>query len=39
MSDPVEHFRLAIAAAGQAPPDNINADGSIHRYSTGQWRA
>ena len=35
MSDPIEHFRLAIAAAGLTPPDYINADGAIHRYSTG----
>ena len=34
MSDPIEHFRLAIAAAGLEAPDNINADGSIHRFST-----
>ena len=35
MSDPIEHFRLAIAAAGLTPPDYINADGAIHRYSHG----
>ena len=34
MSDPIEHFRLAIAGAGLTPPDYINADGAIHRYST-----
>ena len=34
MSDPIEHFRLAFAAAGLIPPDYINADGAIHRYST-----
>ena len=33
MSDPIEHFKLAIAAAGLTPPDYINADGAIHRYS------
>ena len=34
MSDPIEHFRLAIAAAGLTAPDTINADGSIHRFSS-----
>jgi putative DNA primase/helicase len=34
MSDPIEHFRLAIAAAGLDAPDSINADGAIHRFST-----
>ena len=34
MSDHIEHFRLAIAGAGLTPPDYINADGAIHRYST-----
>ncbi len=34
MSDPTELFRLAIAAAGLTPPDTINADGKIHRFST-----
>jgi putative DNA primase/helicase len=34
MSDPIEHFRLAIAAAGLEAPDYINADGAIHRCST-----
>lgn len=34
MSDPIEHFRLAIAAAGLEAPDSINADGAIHRFST-----
>ncbi len=34
MSDPIELFRLAIEAAGLTPPDTINADGSLHRFST-----
>jgi putative DNA primase/helicase len=33
MSNPLEHFRLAIAAAGLEPPDNIQADGVLHRFS------
>ena len=38
MSDPIEHFRLAIAAAGLDAPDNINPDGAIHRFSTSGRR-
>ena len=34
MSDPIEHFRLSIVAAGLEAPPYINADGAIHRYST-----
>jgi putative DNA primase/helicase len=34
MSDPIEHFRLAIAAAGLEAPDSINPDGAIHRFSS-----
>ena len=34
MSDPIEHFRLAIAAAGLEAPESIRADGVIHRFST-----
>ena len=34
MSDPIEHFRLAIAAAGLIAPELIDADGAIHRFST-----
>ena len=34
MSDPIEHFRLAIAAAGLTPPDTIHGDGKLHRYRT-----
>lgn len=33
MSDPIELFRLAIAEAGLTPPDTINPDGKIHRFS------
>ena len=38
MSDPIEHFRLAIAAAGLEAPDSIQADGAIHRFSTNGKR-
>ena len=38
MSDPIEHFRLAIAAAGLEAPDSINPDGAIHRFSTNGKR-
>lgn len=34
MSDPTEHFRLAITATGLEAPDKIHADGKIHRFST-----
>lgn len=34
MSDPTEQFRAAILAAGLTPPDEINADGTLHRFST-----
>ena len=34
MSDPIENFRLAIAAAGLEAPKFIQADGAIHRFST-----
>jgi putative DNA primase/helicase len=34
MSNPEQEFQAAIAAAGLSPPDNINADGKIHRFST-----
>ena len=35
MSNPIEHFRQAIAAAGLTPPTEIIDDGAIHRFSTG----
>ena len=38
MSDPIEHFRLAIAAAGLEAPVSINPDGAIHRFSTNGKR-
>ena len=38
-SDPSEHFRAAIASAGLTPPDNIEADGTIHRFSTSSKRS
>ena len=34
MSDPIDLFKDAIAAAGLPPPDTINADGKIHRFSS-----
>jgi putative DNA primase/helicase len=34
MSDPIDLFKLAIAAAGLTPPDVIQADGKIHRFSS-----
>ena len=37
-SDPIEHFRLTIAAAGLTPPDTINPDGAVHRFSTNGRR-
>ena len=38
MSDPIKHFRLAIAAAGLEAPDSINPNGAIHRFSTNGKR-
>ena len=38
MSDPIEYFRLAIAAAGLEAPDSIKPDGAIHRFSTNGRR-
>lgn len=38
MTDLIEHFRLAIAAAGLEAPDSINANGAIHRFSTNGKR-
>lgn len=34
MSDSTEQFRAAILAAGLTPPDEIQADGTLHRFST-----
>ena len=34
MSDSIDLFKLAIAAAGLEAPDNINPDGAIHRFSS-----
>ena len=34
MCDPIDLFKSAIAAAGLTPPDNIIADGAIHRFSS-----
>ena len=38
MSDPIEHFRLAIAAAGLPTPTEIITGGAIHRFSTNGKR-
>ena len=38
MSDPIEHFRRAIEAAGLQVPDSINPDGTIHRFNTSGRR-
>jgi putative DNA primase/helicase len=35
MNNPIDQFRLAIAAAGLTPPTEIIDDGKIHRFSTG----
>ena len=34
MSDIINQFRDAIAAAGLTPPDEIIDDGKIHRFSS-----
>lgn len=34
LSDPTEHFRSAIQAAGLTPPDEIQGNGALHRFST-----
>lgn len=33
MTDPVDLFRSAIDAAGMTPPDELHADGRLHRFS------
>lgn len=38
MSSPVEHFRIAMEAAGLETPDTIQADGTIHRFSSSGRR-
>lgn len=38
MSDPTEHFRMAIAAAGLTPPEAIHPDGAIHRFNSSGKR-
>jgi len=40
MTDPIEQFQQDISAAGLPPPDTINADGVLHRFSTnGNWKS
>ena len=34
MNDPLDLFKLAISETGLTPPDNIIADGKIHRFSS-----
>jgi putative DNA primase/helicase len=36
MSDPIELFKQAIAAAGLTPPDVVIDDGKRHRYDTAK---
>ena len=38
MIDPTEQFRAAILTAGLEPPDQIEADGKIHRFSSSGQR-
>lgn len=38
MTDPIEQFRAAILATGLTPPDEINPDGQLHRFSTNGRR-
>ncbi|MDR3453570.1 MAG: toprim domain-containing protein [Rhodoferax sp.] len=38
MTDPIEQFSAAITASGLEAPDDINADGAIHRFSTNGRR-
>jgi phage/plasmid primase-like uncharacterized protein len=38
MTDPLDNYRIAIQAAGLTPPEVINADGRIHRFSTNGLR-
>ncbi len=33
-ANPKQEFQTAMAAAGLTPPDNINADGALHRFSS-----
>jgi putative DNA primase/helicase len=34
MSNPIEQFKLAIEAAGLTPPNDVIADGKLHRFSS-----
>ncbi len=34
MSDPIQEFKTAIAGAGLVPPDDVIADGKLHRFSS-----
>lgn len=38
MNDAIEQFRDAIRAAGLTPPDDIQADGKLHRFSSNGKR-
>lgn len=37
--DSISQFRDAIGAAGQTPPDEIEADGKLHRYASNGKRS
>ena len=39
MTDPIEQFRSAILAAGLTPPDEIHADGGLHRFASNGRRS
>jgi putative DNA primase/helicase len=34
MSDPIQEFKAAMLAAGLVPPDDVIADGKLHRFSS-----
>jgi putative DNA primase/helicase len=38
MPNPIDAFRAAMRAAGIAPPETIEADGQLHRFSTNGKR-
>lgn len=38
LPDAIEQFRVAIAAAGLPPPDEIHADGKLRRFPTNEKR-
>lgn len=38
MTDPIQQFMAALAAAGLTPPDVIHADGKLHRFNASGKR-